>query len=121
MPVHMDFQLLQALQRKRMQPVVEAGIERLRVMLRYGQQHVGFTHHLARGEIMLAAKNDPALSARAIQLRIHQAWSQPARGNQDMVLPEIGVEIEFTPYCRMVLAAITTTRSENSGAWRKLS
>src|SRR6185503_13948169 len=37
MPVHMNFKLLQALQRKRIEPMIETSVEHLRVMLRDGQ------------------------------------------------------------------------------------
>src|ERR1041384_6353956 len=67
MPVHLNFKLLQALQRKRIEPVIKARIEHLRVMFRDGEQHVGFAHNTARGNIMLATKHDAAFAAGAIQ------------------------------------------------------
>src|SRR6476646_6640912 len=63
MPVHMNLKLLQALQRKRIQPMIETSVEHLRVMLRDGQQHVSFAHNTARGKIMLATQNDAALAS----------------------------------------------------------
>src|ERR1041385_3693495 len=40
MPIHMNFKLLQALERKRIQLMIETRVEHLRVMFRAGQQHV---------------------------------------------------------------------------------
>ena len=103
MPVHMNFKLLQALQRKRVAPVIEASVEHLRVMFRDGQQHVSFTHNAARRKIVLAAQNDPALAARAIQFGVHQAGAETSRRDQN-ILPEIRVKIQLTLDGRMPFA-----------------
>src|SRR5579859_3542611 len=95
-PVHMDLKLLQALQRKRIQPMIETSVEHLRVMLRDGQEHVRFAHYAARSEIMLAAQNDAALAAGAIQFSIHQAGTETSRRDKSMVLSEVRIQIELS-------------------------
>src|SRR5579864_3885201 len=104
MPVHMNLKLLQALERKRIQPVIKTRIQHLRIVLRDGEQHVRFAHNAARGKVMLAAQNDPALASGAIQFGVDQAGAETSGRDKNMVLPEVRIQIQFTPDSRVPFA-----------------
>jgi len=101
----MDLKLLQALSTETGGAVIETSIDILRVMFRYGRSMSVSSTTTARGKIVLQRRTYCAYGP-CIQFGIHQARPRRREVTMNVVLPEIGVQIELTPIAGCPFRAI---------------
>ena len=93
-PVQVGFEAGR-LEREGMYLVHQIRVQQLRMALRQGQQHIRLTHHHAGREVALAAQKHLPAKPPAVKFDVDQAGTVALRGDLNMALRQISVQVEF--------------------------